>query len=800
MKGTLPDRVRLGVFEVDLRAGELRQGDGAVLVLPDQPLQILRMLIEADGEIVTREEICQRLWPNDTIVEFDTSINTAIKKLRRALVDSADEPHYIGTIAKRGYRLLVPVERVAIENSDEELPPAVSNDGLERPTPVVSGAGVAAQPALEGTAPATAAQPRAPSRWKWVVVFVCGAALAGTLYWRAHRAPKLTERDTVVLADFDNKTGDSVFDDTLKQALSIQLEQSPFLNVLSDDKTADTLKLMNRPAGERITREIGRELCLRSNSQALLEGTIAAIGNRYLVELKAANCQTGDTLASSEAEAEDRNHVLPALSTSANQLRQKLGESLASVQKFNQPLEQVTTSSLEALQAYTQGTKAENEAGGPAGVAHFKRAIDFDPNFAIAYAALGNAYAATYESSETTRYITKAYELRDRVTLRERFNIESMYYQTILGEIEKAIDTYQEWIRYYPNDDFPHVNLATDYNCLGQYDKGAVEARLAVQLQPGVDNYRNLVTSYMGMNRLDEAKDVIAEAEKRGIDGYPIRQWQYYLAFIQGDSVVMAQQDAWAKGKPLFEALQYTLSSSVEGYHGRFSKARELMQRAEETATRAGAKELVALMKVIHGPNEAEVGDPQIALSSVKAALPPKGTETSNVAPTAALTLALLGREAEARALADSIDKDSPHDTLAQTYTIPTIRAAIELGANRPWNAIKLLQPVGPHELGELPLPPNAVYPAYLRGLAYLKAGQAKEAAAEFQKVIDHPGITQLHLQGALAHVQLARAQTMMGDTAAARKSYEHFLILWKDADPDLPIYRQAKAEYAKLR
>ncbi len=620
------------------------------------------------------------------------------------------------------------------------------------------------------------------------------------LYWRAHRTPKLAERGTIVVADFDNKTGDPVFDDTLKQALTIQLEQSPFLNVLSDDKVGDSLKLMNRPVGARITREVSREVCLRTNSHAVLEGTIAAIDDRYIIGLKAVSCQTGDTLASSGAQAENRNHVLQALSNVGNQLREKLGESLASVQKYSQPLEQVTTSSLEAVQAYTQGTKIAQEKGGDAGLPYFKRAIELDPSFAVAYAALGNSYGWAYDSAAKVEYLTKAYELRNRVTLRERFSIQSTYYVGVTGELEKSIASYAEWIQYYPNDSVPHQSLAHEYNLLGQYDKGAAEARQAIELQPDAENYVNLVISYMGMNRLEEAKRTLDEAERRNVGGYSLRQQRYILAFLQGDAASMTGQDAWAMGKPLIESAQYTLQSSVEAYHGRFARARALMHLAEIGAKRTGAAELLGVMKILHGPGEAEVGDSRIAFSSVAAALPANADGSGTVEPTAALTLALVGEEKKARVLADKIDRVLPRDTIAQSYTLPTIRAAIELASNKPLRAIELLQTVTPYELAYVDLPPNALYPGYLRGLAYLRAEQGQEAAAEFQKVIDHPGITLLHLQGALAHLQLGRAQAMMGDKAAARKSYQNFLTLWKDADPDISIYQQAKAEYARLK
>ena len=790
MKGTLPQRVRLGVFEVDLRAGELRQDEGAVLLLSDQPLQILRILIEADGEIVTRDEIRQRLWPNDTVVEFDHSINSAIKKLRRALVDSGDEPHYIGTIAKRGYRLLVPVERIGAEA-----------DGTAEPNQT-AGASTRAEALGRDDTLETHASGKRSTAWKWLApaAVACIAVVVAVPYWRTHRSPKLTERDTIVVADFDNKTGDPVFDDTLKQALTIQLEQSPFLNVLSDERVGDTLTLMNRQAGARLTREISHEVCLRSNSQAVLSGTIASIGDRYLIGLKAVNCQTGDTLASSEEEAENRNSVLQALSKAGTHLRGKLGESFASLQKFNQPLEQVTTSSLEALQAYTQGIRTSHEEGGDSAIPHFKRAVELDPNFAMAYAALGSSYGVLVENSMRDRNVAKAYELRYRVGLRERFNIESTYYWDVLGDLDQAVNTYTEWVQYYPYDYFPRLPLAKAYADLGQWEKSAVEAREAIQLMPNLESYVQLVKACLAMNRLEEAKGALREAEQHHIDGYLLRQQRYMLAFVQGDTASMKEQDTWAAGKPLVDAMQYTLNSSVEAYHGRFARARELMGEAEAGAARAGGKEIVGIMKILHGPGEAEIGNTNLALRSVADAWTPGSGQIEAVEPTAALTLALVGKEAEARKLVDKMNQESPRDTITQSYVDPSIRAAIELQSNNPSKAVELLKASAPYELADVDLPPNALYPAYLRGVAYLKAGHGQQAAAEFQRVIDHPGVVLLHLQGALAHLQLARAQAMAGDKAAARQSYQDFLTLWKDADPDIPIYQQAKAEYAKLQ
>jgi DNA-binding winged helix-turn-helix (wHTH) protein/tetratricopeptide (TPR) repeat protein len=784
MKGTLPQRVRLGVFEVDLRAGELRQDEGAVLVLSDQPLQILRILIEADGEIVARDDIRQRLWPDDTIVEFDHSINNAIKKLRRALVDSGDEPHYIGTIAKRGYRLLVPVERIGSEE-----------DGPAEPN-------LTAGPSTRADALETHASGKRSTAWKWlatVAVACIAVVVVAVLYWRTHRAPKLTQRDTIVVADFYNKTGDPVFDDTLKQALTIQLEQSPFLNVLSDERVGDTLKLMSRQAGNGLSPEVAHEVCVRSNSQALLAGSIAAIGNQYLITLRATNCQNGDTLASAEAEADSRNQVLSSLSIVANKLREKLGEPGTSVQKFNQPLEQVTTSSLEALQAYTQGRKLEDTRSPDTALPYYKRAVELDPNFAIGYEALSQVYAVLFDGAKQEQNLTKAYQLRDRVSLRERYNIEDKYYNDITGELDKELVALTAWAQSYPDDYQAHDRLAAIYLSLGQYDKAIPEALASNQNRPTLGGYCVLMKSYIATNRLNEAKSSFQEARRNNLDGIPLRQQRFLVAFLEGDETGMKEQDAWATAQPVAEAMQLTLHSSIEARRGRFVKAREVMRDAEVRVGRAGAMGIADALKIVHGPAEADVGNTDVALQFVKEVWTnPKNTDY--IEATVALTFALLGNQSEAQNLIDKMSRESPLDTVAQNYTLPTIRAVVELKSNNPAKAIDLLRVTEPYELADLPMPPNALYPAYVRGLAYLQLGLGRQAAAEFQKFIDRPGVAQLHHQGALARLQLGRAQVMMGDKAAALKSYQNFLTLWKDADPDIPIYQQAKAEYAKLR
>jgi tetratricopeptide (TPR) repeat protein len=628
------------------------------------------------------------------------------------------------------------------------------------------------------------------------ILLVSVAILGGNWYWRSHRAPKLTDRDTIVVADFVNKTGDPVFDDTLKQALTIQMEQSPFLHVLSNDKTAETLKLMNRGPGDRLSPEVAHEVCIRSNSQALLAGSIAAIGDQYLITLRATNCQNGDTLASAEAEANSRNRVLSSLSNVADKLREKLGESGISVQKFSRPLEQVTTSSLEALQAYTQGSKLEDTSPDTA-LPYYKRAVELDPNFAIGYAALSETYHLLFDGTKQEQNLTKAYQLRDRVSLRERYKIEAQYYDVITGELEKEIVTLAGWAQSYPDDYQPHDRLSASYLSLGQYDKAIPEALASIQNRPTLDGYCTLMKSFTDANRLNEAKSAFEEARRNNFDGIQLRQLRFFLAFFEGDEAGMKEQDAWAMANPVSEALQLTLHSSIEARRGRIVKARELMRDAEVRAGRAGAMAMVDAMKIVHGPAEADVGNTGVALQFVKEGW--TNHKNTDFEPTVALTFALVGKQAEAQNLIDKMNRELPLDTLAQSYVLPTIRAVVALKSNNPAEAIDLLRVTEPYELAHLPLPPNALYPAYVRGLAYLQLGQGRQAADEFRKFIDHREVAQLHHQGGLAHLQLGRAQAMMGDKSAALKSYQNFLTLWKDADPDVPILKEAKAEFAKL-
>jgi len=646
---------------------------------------------------------------------------------------------------------------------------------------------------------------RSTKRWKVVlpalvtllVIFLIGGAL---YYRRQAKNNRLTEKDTIVLADFANTTGDPVFDDTLKGALAIELEQSPFLNVLPARRVEDTLKLMDRPPGERLTRQVAREVCLRSNSKVLIAGSIASAADHYVIDLKAVQCQTGDTLAAASAEADNRNRVLPALGEAGTQLRGRLGESLASVGKFNKPLVEATTSSLEALQALTQAQKTDAQKGDVAALPYYKRAIELDPNFAMAYADLGVSYSNLEQTTLAIENYKKAFDLRDRVSQRERLNIEAMYYSDVTGELEKANQAYEQSIEAYPRAATPYNNLGVNYTLMGQYDKAAVASRAALQLAP--DNevpYGSLMSDYNSLDRLDESQAVFDNAAAQRIDGPYLRQSRYLLAFLQGDNNAMAQQLAWATGKPGIEDWAFSYQSDTEAYYGRFDKARSFSQRAVDSALHADSAETAAGWKLQEALREAEIGNAGSARKMTAEALAlSKGRDVEALA---ALAFARAGDLARAEKLANQLDKEFPLNTMLQNYWLPITRAAIALERSNTRDALAALQSTSSYELStpaQLPYAP--IYPAYLRGLAQTKAGKAQLASAEFQKMLDHRSIMANSVLDPLSRLKLARAQAQNGDTAAARKSYQDFLALWKDADLDIPILKQAKAEYAKLQ
>jgi serine/threonine protein kinase/DNA-binding winged helix-turn-helix (wHTH) protein/tetratricopeptide (TPR) repeat protein len=1126
MKGTLPDRARFGVFELDLKAGELHKG-GQTVLLQEQPLQVLRMLVVGAGELVTREEIQKKLWPNDTVVEFDHGINTAIQKLRQALGDSADKPSYIQTVARRGYRLMVPVEwveqlsvvsgqlaerpvaaavqtpveaailsgrtvshhrvleiiggggmgvvyraedlklgrQVALKFLPEELgsePQALErfsrearaassldhpnicpiyefgehegrpfmvmqllqgqtlrdrlaaverglplaevldigiqvSDGLqaahekgiihrdikpanifltskgvikildfgvaklvasaeaaETPADLSSRAEVAAATGVEGSAvcfgfrtadpstarplvpqqmrdgeergrsaqddsirvvdatltrtglamgtagymspeqvrgekldartdifsfglvlyemstgqraftgetaavvhdailnsspnPARELNPALPPRfvttinkalekdrrqryqsaaemraalkqlntknsrtvltpWKWyaAAALLIAAVVAGSLYRRARKTVKLTQTDTIVLAHVVNNTGDTVIDDALDYPLLRKVAESPYITVLYPSKVVDTLRLMkvpnisyiDAPQTPKLTPELAREVCVRSDSRAFVTAYIANTGNAYNIALNALDCHSGKTLAKVERQTNDRNQIVKTLGAAGYQLRRQVGEPEDSLTRFNTPLENETSWSLESLQALSQAQRLRAEQSDAVALPQYKRAVELDPNLVVAYLNLAGIYYQSGESPLAASNATTAFNLRDRLSQRSRWFVEAVYYD-VTGELEKANATYIQWEQTFPADVNAHKNRTDSLDKLGQLEQATAEAREEVRLLPNVGAYTKLLGQLLFTDRLEEAKVIFEEARARGIDGLSLREERYLLAFLQGDNRAMQEQISWAMAIPEGKTWALLQPGDIATYHGRFRAAQNLYSVAQSYSHWPAASppdEVLSHTALVY----AETGNPVRARQAAEHAVSAGPNSTSK--GLVALILARAGAVEEAESIAKSLDQEFPPNTLVQNFELPAIRAAIELHRGQPARAIEILQSALPYDFA---LPADSfepLYPAYLRGLAYLHLGRSREAAVEFQKIVDHPGIVQDLVTAPLSRMQLARVQVMMGDKAAARNSYQDFLTLWKDADPDIPIYRQAKAEYAKLR
>jgi eukaryotic-like serine/threonine-protein kinase len=769
--------VRFGSFEADFGEGKLTKG-GIRIRVQEQPLQILALLLEHPGQLVTREEIRQRLWSCDTFVEFDDALNTAVRKLRAALNDSADNPRFLETVPRRGYRFIAPVA------------------WMQEP---------------QAAAPVRYRIGRRAYLWSAAALIVAAAAVGG--YRRLHRPGfQITPKDTIVLADFSNSTGDVVFDDTLKTALNVSLRQSPFLNVLSDSEIAKALQQMTRPASTKLTPDVAREVCQRASSKAYLAGSIGSLGSEYVVGLKALNCQSGDTLAQEQGTATSKEKVLEALGEAASRLRGELGESLATVQKFDVPLEQATTSSLEALKALSQGRKASDEKGPAAALPYDQRAIALDPNFAMAYRAVGIDYTNLSELGRASEYFSKAFQLREHASEREKLTISADYYSYATGELDKAAQSFQEEMEIYPREDAAYVNLGLVYAALGQYEKATEITRHVARHAPeAVSEYENLANYALALQHYDETRQVIHEAQVRKVDDFILHNASYALAFAAADLAAMADQQRWFASKAEFENVGLALESDTEAFRGHLHKARELTRKAVDSAIRADNKESGAVYLAISAQREAAFGNATqarlTAAETLKLAPASQGAESE-----AALALAMSGDTAQAEFLAQDLRKRFPLDTQVQSLWLPAIEGQLALDKKKPTAALNVLQAASAVEFGQIPFVNNisCLYSVYVRGEAYLAAGQAEAAAAEFQKILAHSGIVWNCWTGALGHLGVARANALQvrtsqgADADAARvralAAYKDFLTLWKDGDPEISILKQAKAEYAKLQ
>jgi eukaryotic-like serine/threonine-protein kinase len=738
-----------GPFRVDAEK-ELLLRDNETVPLAPKAFQVLLVLVRHNKQVVTKDDLMKTIWP-DTFVE-EANLSRNIFLLRKALGENPQDHLYIVTVPGRGYRFAEDVQLVPERNLD-----------------IFAASHSKVQVHVTETRP-----------WAWIATAaILLLAAGGTFWFLRHRRPVLTEKDTVVLADFVNSTGDPVFDGTLRQGLAVQLEQSPFLSLISDERIEQTLRLMDKPADARLTPEVTQEICERIGSAFALEGSIASLGSQYVLGLKAVNCHSGEILDEEQAQAVRKEDVLRALTGIASNFRVRVGESLGTIRELNTPLEQATTSSLEALQNYSIGLSIMKQGQFRSAIPLFERAIAIDPNFAMAYYVRGIAYEQAGDMDRSADDAKRAFSLVDRVSETERTDITAYYYR-FTGELDKEIDAWQLAIRNYPRSWDPHNQLALTYIDLGQFEEGLKEGQESARLEPHVEPpWRRLLDAYMCLDRLPEADGVAAKVRAQEIDGSRIHQRFLELAYLQNDAVAAARETQWFAGKPE-EYLSFGLQAAYLNMHGRRRESHELYQRAADTARRQG------LGYVAEDFEEADARAD--ALSG--------NCETVRRLGRPALALAICGELAAAEKLAAQGEKLFPNGTIWNAVQLPEIEAMIE-----PARGIELLASASPYERAY----PDAVY---VRGLVYLQMKRGAEAAAEFRKIADHEGdswgATWFHPYWgqyyALSYLGMARGYVLAGERTQAKDLYEKFFALWKTADADLPVLKQAKAEYARLR
>jgi len=764
-----------GPFRVDPEKETLLRAGEPVPLTP-KTFQILLVLVRHSNEVVTKDDLMKTVWP-DTFVE-EANLSRNIFMLRKALGESPQEHRYIVTVPGRGYRL---AENVHLA-SDHEISIIAANHSK-------------VQVQVAETKP-----------WGWIAVagILLLAAAAGIfqLFW--HRPVALSEKDTVVLADFANSTGDPVFDGTLRQGMAVQLGQSPFLSLISEQRIRHTLRLMGRSADAQLTPDLAREICERTGSAAVLEGSIASLGSEYVVGLRARNCRTGDILDDEQAQAMRKEEVLNALTQIASKFRSRVGESLSTIQQHNTPLAEATTSSLEALESYTAGWRVHYANGAIAALPLFQRATQIDPNFAMAHAALGRMYADLDESDLSADSTSRAWQLRDRTSDPEKFFITGGYETLVTGNLEAARQTCEEWTQTYPRSALPHTLLSGYINkASGQYEKAVAEARRAVELDPDFAiAYFNVAVNYVYLDRLEEAENALRRASGRGLEIDEFIGLGYDIAFLKGDQAGMERQAARARGRSGGDTWISNKESFALAYVGQLQQARSMSRRAVEQAQQSAQRERASLWEAGAAVREALFGNASQARERSMAAL--ELSKDREVEYGAAFALALSGDSSHAEALAKDLERRFPEDSSIRFSYLPALRARLALNHGDAPGALETLQAAVLHELGaprsSIHALFGALYPVYVRGEVYLALHQGAEAATEFQKILVHRGIVVSDPIGALAHWQMGRAYAMQGDNAKAKAAYQDFLTLWKGADSDIPVYKQAQAEYAKLQ
>ena len=637
--------------------------------------------------------------------------------------------------------------------------------------------------------------------WKILVpaaVVMLAALIAGGLYLRSRQSAKLTEKDSIVLADFINTTGDAVFDGTLKQALAVQLEQSPYLNILAESRIHQALRYMGRSGDERVTRDVAREICLREGVKAMLTGSISSLGSHYVITLEAVNAENGDSLAREQVEAESKEQVLKSLDRAASRLREKLGESIGSVQKFDTPLEAATTSSLDALREFSLGQAEHGKFNDEAAIPHLKRAVELDPNFAAALAVLGVANNNIGNSKEAFEYIQKAFDVKERASGREKFYISSHYYGTVRRQADKDQETLEQWIQAYPRDNVPLDNLALLEQELGNDEKSLADASGAMRLDPKDPySYQNVAAAYQYLNRYDEAKAVAEQAISQKVEPWSIHMTLYWTAFVRGDENAMQQEVAQAAGK-VHEPIIDLLRGQGECALGKIAKARETYTNGVTAAQARGNKDWGAMNLAAEASCDAAVGFFQEARQTMNAAL--ALSERPHSRGDGARLFARIGDTALSEKMIDDLGKEFPFDTLLNHVTLPTARAMISLQRSQPAQAVAALESARPYELGADRRVVGCFQAIYVSGEAFLKLHDGTKAAGEYQKILDHRGINPTSELYSLAHLGLGRAYALQGDTAKAKSAYQDFFAVWKDADADVPVLKTAKAEYEKLK
>lgn len=754
-----PGTYRFATFEVDVRSGELRK-QGVRVRIQEQPFRLLTLLLQRPGEVLTREELRREIWQSDTFIDFDKGLNTSVNRLREALGDSADNPRFVETIPKRGYRFIAPV--TTTENSS-----------------VLSATAKVVKNSRKFVMLGAAA------------ILVLGIVVGSGWPFRLWRPRRLNAKDMIVLADFMNNTGDPVFDGALRQGLAVQLEQSPFLGLVSEEQVQQTLRMMKQPADARLTPEIAWEICQRTNSTIVLDGSISQVGSRYELILRAFGCLNGDHVTSTEAEATDKTHVLEALDKASSDIRRKLGESLSSVQKFDTPLEQASTSSLDALRAYSLGYRAVTARGDSAAAKpFFQQAVALDPNFAMAHVLLGTSYWNLGENALASDSIRRAFELRAGVSEHERLRIETEYRCLVTCDLLKAQRALEVWEQTYPRDWSPRNRLGLSYLVLGQQEQALAAFREALNLYPHSGLIRgNLIYSYIALNRLSEAHAAIEQAKADNPDAPGLRVNLYRLAFLENNQKAMQEQVDFSVGKPGLEDEMLWSQAETAAYSGQFQKARSYYREAMASAARSDEKETAAAYETNAALTGALFGYRQrLPIISVSLATGP------DILYQRALILFLTGDLARASSSIKELEKRSPEDTVVQFLYLPVLRAQVALSHHDAPKALEELQAATPYELSA------GSHPVYFRGLAYLIEHDGDRAAAEFRKILDHPGIVLNSPISALARLQLGRALVMSGNTTKARSVYQEFFAQWQNADSDLPILRRAKSEYAKLQ